>query len=346
MSEYDHTADLEATADAILESNPTPPPSPIVSAVESGTRLTSGSERGERSETVDPAQFMPKADPDAQRPMPSTGRSGASSHPRFTHSPAVSHHDDRAREAARVGSLPAAHAVAPTKAMQTAWKAVQDAYSVAEQAVRTVPVKVAEAARERATLAGQSTEPQALPSVDDVRQHFDALAVEACQRVVDARAEYDRVVEDESANHIAALGKAIPTLSSDVLERVRDLEQAVRDLRTGVAAYVEVAGNASPDVMPQQLPSTTDLSGLAALEREVEELQAVAEQPSQPRITPTLAERALIMQRARQAVGGLTLEVLQLARQERAEAFRHTSFTKAYPASALESFARSQASFI
>lgn len=343
----DHTADLEATADAILESNPTPPPSPIVSAVANGARLTSGSERGERSETVDPGQFMPKADPDAQPLMPSTGRSGASSHSRFTHSHNVSVIHDKAREAARVGSLPASHSVAPTKAMTTAWQAVQDAYSAAEAAMRVIPVKVAEAQQERSRLAGRSDEPVALPSTDDVRVHYDAVAADLCQRVVDARAEYDRVVGAEADAHTASLGESIPSLSSSVLERVRDLEQAVRDLRTGVAAYVEVAGNSSPDVMPQRLPSTTDLSGLAALEQEVEQLVEVAESPSQPRITPSLAERALIMQRARQAVGGLTPEVLELSRVEReVEGYAHTAHTKAIPDSVLASFAQSQASFL
>lgn len=339
----DHNADLEQIAEQIITDSTTEPR--IVSAVAENSRLTAGLEREDSREQIDPGRYMPKVDTSAGALMPA-GKSGASSHPPFIHSRPVSYLHDKAREAARAGSLPASHSVVPTEGMQDAWQAVQDAYSAAEAAVRVIPVKVAEAQQERSRLAGQSDEPVALVSPEDIRAHYDAVAADLCQRVVSARATYDRIVEDESANHIAALGESIPSLSSSVLERVRDLEQAVRDLRTGVAAYVDVAGNASPDVMPQRLPGATDLSGLAALEREVEQLVEVAESPSQPRITPSLAERALIMQRARQAVGGLTAEVLDLARRERAEEFRHTSFTKAYPASALESFAQSQASFL
>lgn len=338
----DHN-DLEQIADQIVTDSTTE--SRIVSATAEGGRLTTGLEREDSRERIDPSTLLREPAPEQRATLPQ-GRSGSASHPQYVHSGPVSHVHGKAREAARRGSLPASHAVVPTEPMTTAWQAVQDAYSAAEAAVRVIPVKVAEAQQERSRLAGRSDEPVALPSPQDVRAHYDAKALAACQQVVSARVDYDRVVVEEKEAHTASLEKSIPSLSSDVLERVRDLEQAVRDLRTGVAAYVEVAGNASPDVMPQRLPGATDLSGLAALEREVEQLVEVAESPSQPRITPSLSERRQIMARSSQAVSGLTAEVLDLARRERAEEFRHTSFTKAYPASALESFAQSQASFL
>lgn len=316
----------------------------IQQAREAGLHMSAGLERGEHSGSIDPAIYAPKAEP--SRPTLPQGKSGAASHPQFVHTQAVSYHHDKAREAARPGSLKAEHSVVPTDAMTVAWEAVTEAYAVAEAAVRLIPIRVREAASERSHLAGVGDEPVALPSPQDVRAFYDAKALEACQRVVSARAAYDRVVVDETAAHIELLGESIPALSDDVLERVRDLEQAVRDLRTAVGGYVDVAGNSSPDVMPARLPGRADLSGLAALQTEVEQLQEVAAQPSQPRIEPSLSERLAIIQRSQNAVGGLTSEVVDLARVERSESFAFSSHTKAYPAAALESFARSQSSFL
>lgn len=294
-------------------------------------RPHSGMQRDTEGGPVDPAQYLGKADPATPTASPTTGRSRAP----FVHSDAVSSIASRAREAARVGALPAFHLVAPTEAMRQAWQVVRDAYSVAEEALALVPVKVAEAEVERGRLAGQADEPVALPSQQDVRAHYDAKVLAACQQVVSARVDYDRVVVEEKQAHTALLEQSIPSLSSDVLERVRDLEQAVRDLRTGVEAFVDVAGNSSPEVMSAALPHRADLSALAALEQEVEQLQAVAESPSQPRITPSLRERAAIMQRSHAAVGGLTSEVIDLARRERQEDFRWTAHTRAVPESVL-----------
>lgn len=298
-------------------------------------RPRSGMQRDTEGGSVDPAQYLGKADPTTPTASPATGRSRAP----FVHSDAVSSIASRAREAARVGALPAFHLVAPTEAMRQAWQAVQDAWTAAGEALALVPVKVAEAEVERGRLAGRADEPVALPSPQDVRAHYDAKAVAACQAVLAARAEYDRVVEAERDAHHASLEKSIPSLSSEVLEKVGDLEQAVRDLRTGVEAFVDVAGNSSPEVMPAALPHRADLSGLAALEQEVEELQTVAESPSQPRITPSLRERAAIMQRSHAAVGGLTSEVIDLARRERLEEYRWTAHTRAVPESVLENAA-------
>lgn len=298
-------------------------------------RPTSGMQRDTEDDPVDPAQYLGKADPTTPTASPATGRSRAP----FVHSDAVSSIASRAREAARVGALPAFHLVAPTEPMRDAWQAVQDAWTAAEEALALIPVKMAEAEVERGRLAGQGDEPVALPSPQDVRAHYDAKALAACQQVVSARVDYDRVVVEEKEAHTASLEKSIPSLSSDVLERVRDLEQAVRDLRTGVASYVEVAGSSSPEVMPAKMPHQANLSDLSALEREAKELQAVAEQPSQPRITPTLAQREQIMQRSRAAVGGLTSEVVDLARRERLEEYRWTAHTRAVPESVLENAA-------
>lgn len=338
----DYITELSEIANEISSSDPL---TPIQQARADGLRLTSGTERPDRSEEVDPSTLLRDPAPEQRATLPQ-GKSGAASHPQFVHSQAVGYHHDKAREAARVGSLPASRAVAPTDAMQEAWEAVQRAWAIADAAVKTIPVKAAEAARERSRLAGQGDAPVALPSPQDIRMFWDAKGVAACQQVVSLRGTYDRVVVDESAAHIELLGESIPTLSADVLERVRDLEKTVRTLRCGVESYVEVAGNSSSGVMPARLPSRADLSGLAALQVEVEQLQAVAAQPSQPRIEPSLSERLAIIQRSQNAIGGLTSEVVDLARVERQESFAYTSHTKAYPASALESFARSQSSFL
>lgn len=341
------THDLEQLADEIMSTGEqhTAPPTAIERARTDGARLTSGMERGEPTR-YDPATFMEKPDRDAPRLLPATRGGGSGSHAPFVHSAAVGHWHGEAREAARAGSLPASHAVAPTKKMTAAWQAVQDAHAAAAEVVSSVPRRVADATAERSRLAGQGDHPVALPSPQDVRAHWDAKAIAACRVVVEARADYDRVVSDELEAHTEALGQSIPGMAASVLDRVRDLEGAVRDLRTGVSAYVDVAGNASPDVMPARMPGAATLSALADLEREVEELQAVAEQPSQPRISPTLTERSAIMRRSQQAVNGLTVEVLDLARRERAEGYAHTAHTKAIPDSVLASFAQSQASFL
>lgn len=341
------THDLEQLAEQIMTAGEQQPstPSAIERAQADGARLTSGMERGGEPVRYDPATFMEKPDRDAPALLPSARR-GSGSHAPFVHSAAVSRWHSEAREAACVGSLPASHAVVPTKKMKAAWAAVQDAWAAAAEIVTSIPRRVAEATAERSRLAGQGDQPVTLPSPQDVRAHWDAKAIAACRVVVEARADYDRVIAAEHEAHTAALGQSIPGMAASVLDRVRDLEGAVRDLRTGVSAYVDVAGNASPDVMPARMPGAATLSVLADLEREVEELQAVAEQPSQPRISPSLAERSAIMRRSQQAVNGLTVEVLDLARRERAEGYAHTAHTKAIPDSVLASFAQSQASFL
>lgn len=306
------------------------------------TRPSSGSYTRDHKHTWNPADFADRPGP-APAVLPSSGRSAAR---HYMHSQAVSSANAEAREAARPGSLPASQTVAPTKAMTTAWQAVQFAHAEAREAVALVPTKIAEAEQKRAEQVGQTEDPVVLPSVADTRDHWDTKAVAACRRVVDLRAEYDATVEAEADAHHKALGKSIPKLSTDVLDRVRDLGVAVRDLREGVSAFVEVAGSSSPDVMPARLPRAADLSALGAIEKEVEQLVAVTEAPSQPRISPTLDERRRIAAEAARVPTGLSPEMVDLARRERAESFRWTELTKGIPADVLESFARSQSAFL
>lgn len=310
--------------------------------ISGSTRPSSGAYVSDHKRTWNPADFADKPQP-APALVPSSGRSSAR---HYVMSPDVSSWHGKAREASRLGSLPASQTVAPTKPMTAAWKAVEKAWSEAREAARIIPVKVAEAEQQRAEQVGQSDEPVALPSSADIRDHWDARAVAALRLVVDLRAEYEQVVSSEAEAHHKALGKSIPTMSTAVLDRVRDLGVAIRDLREGVAAFAEVAGSTSPDVMPARLPRAADLSTLAAVEQEVEALVAVTEAPSQPRISPTLDERRRIATEAAQVPSGLTSELLNLARRERAESFAHTELTKGIPAAVLESFARSQSAFL
>lgn len=317
--------------------------SDLMGAPEPGsTRPKSGATIVDTRRTYDPADFADKPGP-APAVLPSSGRSAVR---HYVASSSVSTWRNRAQEAARLGSLPASQSVAPTKKMREAWKAVLAAWDEAHEAARLIPTKIAEAEQERAEQVGQSEEPVTLPSASDVRAHWDARAVEALRRVVDLREEYDATVEAEADAHHAALGKSIPGQSADVLARVADLSAAIRDLREGVAAYVEVAGSSSPDVMPARLPRAADLAALDAIEDEVAALQRVCEEPSQPRISPTLSERRRIAAEAARVPSGLTAELLGLARRERAEEFRHTSLTKGIPGSVLDSYARSQQAFL
>lgn len=341
IEELARTAQVHTPTDrrADIEADLGGAPVPGGPAPKSGATIPSGPTR------YDPSTLLREEAGDAPTMLPSTGgRRGGSG--QYVNSAVVSSALSDAQAAARPGSLPASQTVAPTKPMRTAFQAVESAMEEAREAVALIPTKIAEAEQARAEQVGQSEEPIALPSVSDVRAHWDAKAVEALRRVVELRKDYDATVAAEADIHHRALGKSIPTMSSDVLARVADLGAAIRDLREGVAAFVEVAGSSSPEVMPARLPRAADLSALGAIEKEVEALVAVTEAPSQPRISPTLDERRRIAAEAARVPSGLNQEILTLARRERSENFRWTEYTRGIPADVLESFARSQSTFL
>lgn len=314
---------IEATADKIEAS----------SAAEIKPRPTSGLERGTEPTRYDPATFIAKAGP-APATLPATRGSSSSSQYVMADGLSALHH--KVRDALRREDDAT---LGETKQAAKAWVKVEALADEAEQLVRAIPfvMRDARVARSEA-LAAAGDEPVVLPSEADARAHAERRAAEACRAALAARAAYDQAVADTASERLAGLQKAIPVEAAEVVGRVADLRSTVERLRQGVATLADAAGE-EPGRMSAQMPTAVKLEVLDKLEAEVAALAAVAEEPSEPAIRPRLPQRAAIARRARQAVSGLTPEVLELARVERREGFKQTDWTRSIPDYVLANFA-------
>lgn len=333
--------DLEQIADEIMARGEqhTAPPSAIERARDAGTRLSSGLERGGDPVRYDPATFLEKPDTDAPLLEPQQGR-GSSGSTRYVMSAGISSLDHRVREARR---RPDDAVLGETKAAATAWAAFLTAADEARALVVDIPAAMRRAADARAAALADADGPVVLPSVADARAHAEAVAGRALRRALDLRKAYDDVVEETAGERLAGLEQAVPQQAEEIVARVADLRSAVVALRAGVTTLTHAAGEAR-GLRPRSLPTAVRLEELDALEAEVSQLAAIAADPAEPAITPSLREREAIVRASHMAVGGITAAIVDLARIEKAEAYKHTAHTRGIPTHVLDN-AAAQAQF-
>mgnify|MGYP006898538252 CR=1 FL=1 len=328
MHAYDPTTDdLLATAEEIAATETR------VSRAD-GTRLTSGSERGDDGPTTfDPAQEMKHLDGDGAptdlgKPMPSTGGSRGGPRPYVMPDALGRLHSQVGDARRRDDDADLAEPKAAAKAWQAFIAAADDAQSLA----RSIPQAMSKAARAREdALASAGDEPVVLPSVEDARAHAEHKAADALRHALDLRKAYDVVVEETRGDRRAALAASVPEAAADLLGAVRDVEARLAALRSGVAALVDLAADeGGASVVAARLPAASRLD-LEPLVEEVKALAAVAEKPTAPRLVPPLAERQAIAAAARHVVGGIPDALVALAVREEDEGWQHTSLAKHVP---------------
>lgn len=285
-----------------------------------------GSSLPEDDAPVDPGQYVGGAQPSSAAPAASRGASGHwPGSQAFVQSAALGASHSRLREALR---RPAGHLLGEPKAAAEAWAAFTSKAEDAEAAYRDVRPAIERAAAERAEALAADA-PVALPSVDDARAWAEGKAAQAIRDALGARKAYDQAVAATSGERNAALAKAVPAEAAKVRAKVSDLREQVEALRESVDALLDAAFEAAPAGHGRtRNPSKADLGGLSAIEAEVEELAAAAAQPTALLLQPSMEERELIAQRARQAMGGRTEEMLYLARIEYGEGYAHTSHAR------------------
>ncbi|RWU85459.1 hypothetical protein CWN80_00220 [Janibacter hoylei PVAS-1] len=333
----DHNADLETLADEILAAGEQQQTAPnaMERARTDGARMTSGMERGNGPTRYDPATFMDKPAKDSPRLEPSARR-GSSSPSQYVMAPGISNLSHLVHEARR---RPDDATLGETKAAATAWSDFVAAADEARAAVGDVPAAMRRAADERAAaLADPGENPTVLPSVADARAHAEAVAGKALRHALDLRKAYDDVVLETAGERLAGLEKAVPQQAEAIVARVADLRAAVVALRAGVTTLTYAAGE-ERGLRPRSLPTAVRLEELDALEAEVRQLAAIAADPAEPAITPSLRERAYIHKQAQLAVGGITAATVELARIEKSEEYRHTQYTRGIPTHVLENAA-------
>lgn len=325
MSTQSH--DLEATAAAIESNRPADVRMP----------LRSGLERPDSTQPVNPAQFMPKADPDAPRLLPaSRGGGGGGGGGKYVTSAGISYLSDKVAEARR---RDADAVLGETKAAAKSWADFVTAADQAKALVRDIPAAMSRANAARAeALADPGEHPVVLPSVADARAHAEALAGKALRHALELRRRYDAAVEESAGDRLAQLEKEVPTQAAEILARVADLKAAVLALRAGVTTLTHAAGEARGQ-RPRSLPTAVRLDLLDDLEKEVRTLTEVAADPSEPALAPSLRERAYIHQQAQMAVGGITAATVELARVEASESYRYTQYTRGIPQHVLDNAA-------
>lgn len=329
--------DLEQVADQIIAEGRHPAPSPIVSAVESGTRLTSGSERGGELTHYDPATLLRDPAPESLATLPAT-RSGGSVSTTYVTSAGISSldykvHDARRRdEDAELGQ---------TKAAAKAWAEFLDAADEARRLVRDIPAAMRRAQAARAeVLADPGDAPVVLPSVADARAHAEAVAGKALRHALELRTAYDEVVQETAGERLSALAKSVPTEAAALREAVTDLHGRLTRLRAGVDALVEQAADGDPAVGRAKMPSRANLEHLDDVVAEVEALVAVSESPTVRILVPTLEQRRAIVAQSRGVVGGLTEDYIALAVREEDEGWKHTRLAGGVPQHIRESYRR------
>lgn len=334
MSDMNH--DLEQIADQIVNGGPAESStSRIVSATAEGGRLTSGLEREDSNEQIDPSRYMPKADTSAPALLPAT-RSGGGSHRGYVMSAGISHLDHQVHEARRRDEDAE---LGETKAAAKAWTHFVAAADEARRLVRDVPLAMRHAEIARAeVLADPGSSPVALPSVVDARSHAEAVAGKALRHALDLRRRYDEVVVSTAGDRLESLSSSVPAEASAIVSRVADLRAAVVALRAGVQTLTHAAG-ASAGRRPRSLPTAVRLEVLDDLEAEVGRLAEVAADPSEPVLRPTRQEREYIHRQAGMAVGGITAAIIDLARIEKAEGYKHTQYTRGIPEHVLDNAA-------
>lgn len=330
MTNYDQTDDLIDTAATIEQTG----------AADLKAHPTSGMQRPDAESTqYDPDSFGRVLDGDRGGDTMPITPGQRSPRPLIEHRRPYVHSGPVSAAHNRVGELhrrPAHHEIATPKKVAAAWDKVIEAIEAANVAIRAIPQGVAEAEAERATRLDQATEAVVLPSSADVRAYLETVAIKACRAAEEERRRYDGLVTELTDEHLAALEKQVPAEAAKIRERVADLTTAIERLRQRVAAIVEVAGSKDKSTMPASMPGQADLAALEAIEQELAALEQVTQQPTQPRISPTLRQRQAIANHARQVPGGLTAEVIDLARIEEAEAYRYTSHTRGIPRGVLE----------
>ncbi|MHA7126311.1 hypothetical protein ACRTEC_08005 [Janibacter indicus] len=337
----DHLTDLEAAADAIMAAGEqqTAPPSAIERARTEGARMTSGLERGNGPTRYNPADFLDKPDRDGPRLLPAT-RGGSSSPSQYVTAPGLSALDHKVHDARR---RPDDATLGETKAAAAAWSDFVAAADEARALVGDVPAAMRRAGDARAVALAEADGPVVLPSVADARAYAEALAGRALRRALDLRQAYDDVVEETAGERLEGLEKAVPQQAEEIVARVADLRSAVVALRAGVTTLTHAAGEAR-GLRPRSLPTAVRLDVLDQLEAEVERLAKIASDPAEPAIVPSLREREAIVRASHMAVGGITAAIVDLARIEKAEAYKHTAHTRGIPAHVLEN-AAAQAQF-
>lgn len=331
----DHN-DLEATAEAILARGEqhTAPPTAMERARTDGARLTTGMERGEPTR-FDPATVMERPDQDAPALLPATRR-GSSSPSQYVTAAGISALDSKVHEARR---RPDDATLGETKQAATAWAAFVAAADEARRLVQGIPAAMRRAADERANALAEAEGPATvLPSVADARAYAETVAGRALRHALDLRQAYDDVVEETSGERLEGLEKAVPQQAEDIVARVADLRAAVVALRAGVTTLTHAAGEAR-GLRPRSLPTAVRLDLLDALEAEVARLAEIAVDPAEPALVPSLREREAIVRASHMAVGGLTAEIVDLARIEKSEEYKYTAHTRGIPAHVLDNAA-------
>lgn len=304
-------------------------------------KLTSGMERRDSdSGPVDPAQFLGK---DAPAPVERSPASDSGGLYGFIHTDQVTTLHRHARDAARRDETAV---LGETNAEKKAWSQVIAAAQEMDDAVADVSAAMARANRARQEAVSGAVEPVALPSTADARAHAEHRVTEAYKSVKAARASYDEVVEKSGGDRAKNLQASVPKAAADINERVAGLKAAILSLRGGVDALLDASFAAAPAGRGRTgNPSKADLSSLDAIEAEVEALVKAAESPTKKLLRPSLSERARIAEQARQAVGGLSSEMIGLARTEAAEGYEHTSHSRGIDPATLASAEQRAAAF-
>lgn len=333
----DFNADLDQLAEQIMSTGEQQQSAPtaIERARTDGARVTSGLERDGEPTRYDPSTFLDKPDRSAPALEPSARR-GSSASTNYVTAAGISNLDSKVHEARR---RPDDAVLGETKQAAAAWSDFVAAADEARRLVQGIPAAMrrAEVARAEA-LADPGDEPFALPSSADARAHAEAVAGKALRHALDLRRAYDDVVLETAGERLEGLEQAVPQQAAEIVSRVADLRAAVVALRAGVTTLTYAAGEAR-GLRPRSLPTAVRLDLLDELEAEVAQLAEIAADPAEPAITPSLREREAIVRASHMAVGGITAAIVDLARIEKSEEYRHTSHTRGIPQHVLDNAA-------
>lgn len=315
------------------------------SAAEIRQRPHGGLDRDRDAETYDPAIVGRSLDGERPETLPTVGpgpRPLVAHAKPYCHSDGISRLDWAVRDAVK---RRVEDELGETKKAAQAYAELVAAADVALAAVADIPAAMARAAAARSAQL-ESTDGTAvvLPSVADARAVAEAHAGRLCRDALALAEAYRKVVSDTADERLQALASEAPKLADVVVDKVADLRSDIEALRVAVAELADAAGQESGR-MARRLPTETKLEILDDLAEEVRQLAEIAGDPSEPAVHPRLEERAAIIRRSNAVPGGLTEEVLELARIERQEAYRITAHTRAIRDETLENFIAQRVNF-
>jgi hypothetical protein len=227
------------------------------------------------------------------------------------------------------------------------WRAVQEAAEAVDaalQAQRQIEIDkrashVLEARRVTSAVARDGVAPRPAKSrdFDAERRHAAAVVAGLMERLKQARDLYDDAETAALPAHAAALAAGLDAQHAEAVASVEAARVAVGALAENLQAAQDAAREVDPSLDSLRLPTSRDaVAGLDAAADYLADPELVMAAETGQVVEERLQyasrnDREMIFLQARQVVGGITPELIQLARQERSEGFTKTAFSRGLP---------------